>query len=172
MPGARAMLDAEFYRKQCARLRMENEELFEEVMQLREQCGAYAKTCDLPEQRAIATLGITPGAAKMLCRLLDAAPKTIAPECLLSHIGSRGSLETIKVYICRARKAIERLGVADPIRSVRGHGYHITEADAQSIRILLAIGDSATTEKPEDSINDLHTFEVQTHAQEKKRAVG
>lgn len=141
------MLDAEFYRRQCARLRKENEELFEELMQLREQCESYARACDTPEQRAVAVLGLTPSAAKMLCRLLEASPKTVAPECLLAHVGSRhGGIDTIKVYICRARKALERMGFDSPIQSIRGHGYRITEANAHSMRIALALSNAPRME--------------------------
>jgi len=166
------MLDAEYYRRQCARLREENEELLEEVLQLREQCGTYAKTCDLPEQRAMAILGVTPGAAKMICRLLDASPKTLAPETLLNHIQSRGSLETIKVYVSRTRKVLAKIGLPSAIQNIRGRGYRINEVNAQAMRILLAIAEAPKTEKSEDPVNNPAILLVQDSTQQNQRAVG
>lgn len=162
------MLDAEFYRRQCARLREETEELLETVRQLRIERDAYAQMCDTPMRRAVEILGISPYAAKVLCRLMDAAPKAVAVECLMTHTGSV-SINAIKVYVARTRAALRGLDCPARLRNEYGHGYYMSEADAHEVRILL---DLAQTENNEDPVNLKGIFTDQNPAQEKQRAVG
>lgn len=167
MPGAPPMLDAEFYRKQCARLREESEELLETVRQLRIERDAYAQMCDTPMRRAVEVLGISPYAAKVLCRLMDAAPKAVAVECLMTHVGS-ASPNAIKVYVARTRAALRGLECHARLRSIYGFGYYITEADAQEVRILLDLPQTGN----EQYGNLSAILNAQNSTQEKQRAVG
>lgn len=162
------MLDAEFYRRQCVRLREESEELLETVRQLRIERDAYAQMCDTPMRRAVEILGISPFAAKVLCRLMDAAPKAVPTECLMTHVGSV-SPNSIKVYVARTRAALRGLGCFVRLRSVYGHGYYMNPEDAHEVRILL---DLPQTEKNEDPVNLSAILNAQNPIQEKQRAVG
>lgn len=151
------MLDAEFYRRQCARLREENEELVDEVKSLRAERDAYAYQCDSPQVRVARRLEVTPAAARVLCRLLDSAPRVVSRDCLLAHLDSpRGSDELVKVYITRLRKAFEHRSMALSILNVWGQGYRITVEDADAMRIFLSVPKS---ENDEDHVNELLTFD-------------
>ncbi len=162
------MLDAEFYRRQCVRLREESEELLETVRQLRIERDVYAQMCDTPMRRAVEILGISPFAAKVLCRLMDAAPKAVAVECLMAHIGSV-SPSAIKVYVARTRAALRGLGCFVRIRSVYGHGYYMSPEHAQEVRILLDLPQAANSE---DHVNRSAILSVQDSTPQKQRAVG
>jgi DNA-binding response OmpR family regulator len=162
------MLDAEFYRRQCARLREESEELLETVRQLRIERDAYAQLCDTPMRRAMETLNLSPFAAKLLCRLIESSPKAIVTECLMAHLGGV-SLPSIKVYVSRIRSALRSMGCQARIWNVYGTGYYMGEADAQEVRILLEL---PQTEKSEDSVNQLAIIAVPDSVLEKQRAVG
>ena len=153
------MLDAEFYRKQCARLREESEELLETVRQLRIERDTLQKLCNTPVRQAMETLKITPAQAKVLCRLIDAAPKAMTVETLLSHIGGINS-DCIKVYITRVRSKLRGLGCTANIRNVYGIGYYLSEADAHEVRMLL-----------EGPVNHSILFDGHDSAEE-QRAVG
>lgn len=158
------MLDAEFYRKQCARLREESEELLETVRQLRVERDTLQRLCNTPIRQAMETLKVSPGAAKVLCRLIDAAPKALTAEVLLTHIGGVNS-DCIKVYISRVRSKLRSMGCTAKIRNVYRIGYYLSEADAHEVRMLL-------DEKNEGDVNLSATLNLQTSAQEKQRAAG
>ena len=130
------MLDAEFYRKQCARLREESEELLETVRQLRIERDTLAKQCDTPMRRVMVGLGVSPAAAKVFCKILDSAPKAIPTEMLRIHVDA-ADVDCIKVYVSRVRSRLRSLGCLATIRNVYKTGYYLTEADAHEVRMLL-----------------------------------
>lgn len=130
------MLDAEFYRGQCARLRKENEELLAELDLAQEKLEHYETRRSKGAELARA-LRIPKTMGHVLAVLIENAPRIVNTYDLLPP-GSRARLgdrsKIMAVYISKLRKVLRLKGFDGKVENLWGVGYSL---DAQTAHTIL-----------------------------------
>ena len=126
-------------------------------------------------------LQIAPGVAAVLAILMQSPPGHIAKQAIFDIMPKRSDAQGLKlvdVLVCKARDALRKRGLGEPIQTIWGHGYSITVAGKEAIHahIDAHYGRTKTPLRKinlyEDRINEQAIIGIQPSRQGRKRAVG
>lgn len=68
-------------------------------------------------------LALTPATAKLVAALMAAAGRVVTKEGVVAFLDTDAQTKIADVYVCKARKVIERETGLFPIQTVWGRGY-------------------------------------------------
>jgi DNA-binding response OmpR family regulator len=122
----------------------------EEVTKLRARLDAaecenhFLRERLAPVDNRFRSIGLTKTESKIAHVVYDACPRAISNEQLRELIDPHGALSypdsNLKVYICKARKKLRKVGVQ--LQNQYGVGYFFSRQDAETLARIIAAEDS------------------------------